>query len=180
MFTYEKPKEITKSEKFKEIARYLLNESHNVDNEIILRTVINRYYYYVFLYLREHIAKIDGREEVKIILYPSDEDNPEGKKPKIGAHTFLLKYIKHVANNSKICGFGDNTLAYIVDAFSELLTYRKLADYNLKEDLNEEMLEDVKGYVEDIESYCEKLFDVIANLQGMGKLPKCDDYIEQK
>ncbi|XRO77333.1 hypothetical protein ACO3VM_02050 [Methanocaldococcus sp. 10A] len=173
------PKEIKKAKSFKNMALYVLNEENNVDDEILLRTAINRYYYYVFLYLRERIVKIDNREELKKILYPDDNnDNKDENKPKIGPHTFLIIYLKHVINMSKRLSLGSHKMYLANIILSDLFNKRKLADYNLSEDIDKNILSDVEEGVKKLEECFDDLFTAISQLQGMNKLPKCDNYFE--
>ena len=160
---------------FKNMACYLSNGHEELGNEILLRTIINRYYYYIFLHIRDWIIKLDGREEVREILIPTDDVD---RKYSIGAHTFLLKYLKEVAIKSKNLRPYDNTLDEITLFLGNLFDNRKKADYKLDVVITNVDLEDAKELVNEIEENLEVLFDTIAQLQGMNKLPNCNRYLK--
>jgi septation ring formation regulator EzrA len=59
-----------------------------------------------------------------------------------------------------------------------LFDNRKKADYKLDVVITNVDLEDAKELVNEIEENLEVLFDTIAQLQGMKKLPNCNRYLK--
>lgn len=122
-------------EKFKELSRHLeqiiSQRSQQTLEEALVRTTISRYYYYIFLKLREEI--FDATENIIPTLDPDDyKDNllklkeiltpplpNQPKKHKDNLHQVIQRFIGEFAGKT------------VREALFRLRWYRNLADYHL-------------------------------------------------
>jgi hypothetical protein len=146
---------------FKNFAMFLDETVDDVqfDKEAIFRTAISRYYYYVFLQLRECIIQIDGRESVRSILNSHS------------AHRELREYLRKANLNAKRLGL-DPKIYKIRNALKSLHNLRKTADYDMGELVDSNKVRDARNLIEDIENYESELKNVLSNLSNNGRLPR--------
>ena len=117
---------------FKEIADKIQNFK-SLPNEGRYRTAIGRYYYFIFLKIRDTIYGIDEREEIKKYYFSGL------------IHKFIRLYLFEL---SKI--IGNRKLIRVANKLKKLHNLRKKSDYNIGDKINTMDVKDAKKYVDDI------------------------------
>ena len=104
------------------------------------RTAIGRYYYFVFLTIRDLILNVDKRPLIQDLL----------NSPK--SHTYLRLYLKELSEITENHEF--EILSHKIKKLHEL---RKLADYNTK-------LKITYGYVKDAKKLADEIIDELNSI----------------
>jgi len=156
-----------RAQEFKDVANYLKDLNNVGFQEGKERTAISRFYYYIFLRIRnEIIFKIDTRDDVKDLL-----SSPQ-------AHGLVRKYLKEVAKTSKsLIGMYRSHIKDIFDIEGFLFQMhdkRKNADYEIDEIMPPEEIETVVQLVQEIEQRLDTFERTLKALSSIRKLPKIE------
>jgi len=154
-----------KAYEFKELANVLTHKHFQKCEEGKNRTIISRYYYYIFLKIRDEI----------ILNY---DMNPETKdfltSPK--AHGLLRKYIREVSKKSlKLYGtpiYQKEQLHEIAIFLGQLHKQRKDADYEVRKTIDANDVNSALEKVQEIEQRLDLLEKFLEALKKFNKLPK--------
>ena len=143
----------------------LENNGKFKSKEGLFRTAISRYYYYLYLEVREIITSLDKKMEPQL----------KGQNV-VDAHKKVRDYLKRVyyigkrkAQTYQIEQYKLDSLYSLKNALSNLLKMRKDADYELEINISEKEVNDAKERINEIrenyvlEHFKEVLQIVIAN-----------------
>jgi len=117
---------------FKEVADKIQN-FNSLPSEGKYRTAIGRYYYFIFLKIRDIIYNIDEREKIRKYYFSGL------------IHKFIRLYL---FNLSKITN--DRKLIRVANKLKKLHDLRKKSDYNVDAKISINDVEDAEKYVDDI------------------------------
>ncbi|WP_175059471.1 hypothetical protein [Thermococcus sp. 2319x1] len=154
-----------KAQEFKDVANYLRSLNNVEFQEGKERTAISRFYYYIFLRLRnEIIFNLDTRDVIKKLLSSSK------------AHSLVRRYIKEVARASRsLVGMYYSHIRDISDIegfLYQLHDKRKIADYDIDYAISSEELETVIQLVQEIEQRLSVFESTLRALNNERRLPE--------
>lgn len=154
-----------KAREFRDVAEYLSTLSSVSFLEGKERTAISRFYYYVFLRIRnEIIFQFDSRKEIREALSSSS------------AHGLVRRYIREVAKVSKqLSGMYQTHLREIFEIaalMDQLHHKRKIADYDIDIRVDLEDVNSAANLVGEIEQKLIILENVLRALSSLKMLPK--------
>ncbi|KUH33915.1 hypothetical protein APY94_04075 [Thermococcus celericrescens] len=152
-----------KAQDFRELATRLDNFNPGLYAEAKIRTQISRYYYYIFLHLRDEIIlKYDKRQKTK------------EKLTKGSVHSALGTYLAKIVITLKTLKVEDYIIRDLTDLITNLDQLKKDrtdSDYQLDLPISTKRLENAEKRVAKIERYIPLLDKAINNLSEKGKLP---------
>ncbi len=111
----------------------VLKDDKNYKAEDRYRTAIGRYYYFIFLTVRDLILKVDGRPLIQSLL----------NSPK--SHTYVRRYLEELSEITRNIEFMD-----ISKKIKRLHYLRKLADYRTDIKITYHHAEDAKKLADEI------------------------------
>jgi len=154
-----------KAHEFKELANALTHIHFQKCEEGKNRTIISRYYYYIFLKIRDEI----------IFNYDTNPETKDGlTSPK--AHGLLRKYIREVSKKSlKIHGIQwdeKEKINEIITFLEQLHKQRKDADYEVRKAIDTDDVNSALEKVQEIEQRLNILEGVLKALKNFNLLPK--------
>lgn len=165
-------------EEFYTLAEFLRQNPPQSMIEGAYRSAISRYYYFVFLKLRDNIVKEDGRDETKELLA-----SPQA----YSAHAALQAYLQELGKRAKKDDYFKSTIGLAdieevtfktAQQLRTLHEKRKFADYNTKQ-INikklEECVTESKKLTDNIRNKKKAIMSLLKKLKDTQNLPDPKD-----